>query len=97
MWAPNGDEVFYRSAEGLHSVKLNFDEFENVKFDKAKLINDTPWIDNVGIGYDIHPNGEKFLMVVHKEKEVSEHFNIVLNFGSLITQKFLELDKSNKP
>ena len=97
MWAPNGDEVFYRSAEGLYSVKLNFDEFENVKIGKAKLINDTPWIDNVGIGYDIHPNGEKFLMVVHKEKEVSEHFNIVLNFGSLITQKFLELGKSNKP
>ena len=79
------------------AIDLSFDELENIKIGEAKLINDTPWVDNVGIGYDVHPNGEKFLMVVHKEKEVSEHFNIVLNFGSLITQKFSKLDKSSKP
>ena len=97
MWSPNGDEVFYRSSSGLYSVKLDFDQFENVAIGETKLINDTPWIDNVGIGYDIHPSGDKFLMVVHKEKEVSENFNIVLNFDSLILEKFSELNKSIRP
>ncbi len=97
MWSPNGDEIFYRSSKGLYSVKLNFDEFENVIIGETKLIIDIPWIDNVGIGYDIHPSGDKFLMVVHKEKEVSDNFNIVLNFDSLIIKKFLELNKSINP
>ena len=77
MWSPNGDEVFYRSSSGLYSVKLDFDQFENVVIGETKLINDTPWIDNVGIGYDIHPSGDKFLMVVHKEKEVSDNDGVL--------------------
>ena len=51
----------------------------------------------VGIGYDVHPSGEKFLMVVHEEEEVSDHFNIVLNFDALIEQKFAELKNNGQP
>ena len=79
----------------MYSVKLDFDQFENVVIGETKLINDTPWIDNVGIGYDIHPSGDKFLMVVLEKK--SENFNIVLNFDSLILEKFSELNKSISP
>ena len=43
---------------------------------------------NPGIGHTIHPNGDKFLVVVPEKEEVSDHFKIVLNFDALIEQKF---------
>jgi len=94
-WAPDGKEVFYRSAQGLFSVPLEFDSNDGVKIGTPELIINIPWIDNHGIGYDVHPSGEKFLVVVHEKEEVSDHFNIVLNFDALIEEKFAEL-KNNK-
>jgi Tol biopolymer transport system component len=94
-WAPDGKEIFYRSAQGLFSVPLEFDSNDGVKIGTPELIINIPWIDNHGIGYDVHPSGEKFLVVVHEKEEVSDHFNIVLNFDALIEEKFAEL-KNNK-
>jgi WD40 repeat protein len=93
-WSPNGKEIFYRSAQGLYSVPLEFDSSAGVKIGTPELIINIPWIDNHGIGYDVHPSGEKFLVVVHEKEEVTDHFNIVLNFDSLIEQKFAELNNS---
>ena len=56
-----------------------------------------PWIDNPGIGYAVHPSGEKFLVVMHEKEEVVDHFNIVLNFDALIEQKFAELKNNSQP
>ncbi len=97
MWSPSGNEIFYRSAQGLYSVSLEFDSPNNVKIGTPELIINIPWIDNHGIGYDVHPSGEKFLMIVHEEEEVSDHFNIVLNFDALIEQKFSELKNNKQP
>jgi len=96
-WSPDGDEIFYRSAQGLYSVPLEFSSNQEVKIGAPELIINTPWIDSHGIGYDVHPSGEKFLMVVHEEEEVSDHFNIVLNFDALIEQKFAELKNNGQP
>ena len=95
-WNPNGNELFYRGAQGLYSVPLEFDSSNNVKIGNATLVVNTPWIDNPGIGYDVHPSGEKFLMVVHEEEEVTDHFNIVLNFDALIEEKFAELKNNSQ-
>ena len=95
MWSPGGNEIFYRSAQGLYSVPLEFDSNNNVIIGTPKLIINIPWIDNHGIGYDVHPSGDKFLVVVHEKEEVTDHFNIVLNFDALIEQKFAEL-KNNR-
>ncbi|MBL59053.1 MAG: hypothetical protein CMO75_05215 [Verrucomicrobiales bacterium] len=96
-WSPNGDELFYYGSQGMYSVPLKFNENEGVEIGKATLLFEKPWIDNPGIGYAIHPNGDKFLMVVHEEEEVSAHFNIVLNFDTLIEQKFAELKNNSQP
>jgi hypothetical protein len=81
----------------MYSVPLKFNENGGVEVGKATLLFNTPWIDNPGIGYAVHPSGEKFLVVVHEEEEVSDHFNIVLNFDALIEQKFAELKKNKQP
>ena len=96
-WAPDGKEIFYRSAQGLFSVPLEFDSNDRVKIGTPGLIINIPWIDNHGIGYDVHPSGEKFLVVVHEKEEVSDHFNIVLNFDALIEQNFAELKNNKQP
>ena len=96
-WSPDGKEIFYRSAKGLYSVPLEFDSDGGVKIGPPELIINIPWIDNHGIGYDVHPSGEKFLVVVHEKEEVSDHFNIVLNFDTLIQQKFAELKNNSQP
>jgi Tol biopolymer transport system component len=95
IWAPDGDEIFYRAPQGMYSVPLKFDENGGVEIGKPTLLFSTPWIDNPGIGHAIHPSGDKFLVVVHEKEEVSDHFNIVLNFDALIEEKFAEL-KNNK-
>tara|TARA_Y100001933_G_scaffold182184_1_gene180646 strand:+ start:1449 stop:2849 length:1401 start_codon:yes stop_codon:yes gene_type:complete len=97
IWSPNGDEIFHRAPQGMYRVPLTFDEKGGVEIGKAELLFSTPWIDNPGIGHAIHPSGEKFLMVVHEEKEVSDHFKIVLNFDALIEQKFAELKNKSQP
>jgi len=94
-WSPNGDELFYYGSQGMYSVPLKFNEKGGVEIGKATLLFETPWIDNPGIGYAIHPSGDKFLMVVHEKEEVSDHFKIVLNFDALIEQKFAELKNNN--
>ena len=81
----------------MYSVPLKFNENGGVEIGKATLLFNTPWIDNPGIGYAVHPSGEKFLVVVHEEEEVSDHFNIVLNFDALIEQKFAELKNNKQP
>jgi Tol biopolymer transport system component len=96
-WSPNGEELFYYGSQGMYSVPLKFNENGRVEIGKATLLFDTPWIDNPGIGYAVHPDGDKFLMVVPEEEEVSDHFNIVLNFDALIEQKFAELKNNNQP
>jgi hypothetical protein len=35
-------------------------------------------------------------MVVHEEEEVTDHFNIVLNFDVLIEEKFAELKNNSQ-
>ena len=96
-WSPKGDELFYYGSQGMYTVPLKFNENGGVEIGRATLLFDTPWIDNPGIGYAVHPSGEKFLMVVHEEEEVSDHFNIVLNFDTLIEQKFDELKNNDQP
>ena len=97
MWSPKGDEIFYRGAKGLYSVSLEFDENGGVKIGNPALVVNVPWIDNPGIGYAVHPSGEKFLVVMHEKEEVVDHFNIVLNFDALIEQKFAELKNNSQP
>ena len=91
IWSPNGDEIFYRAPQGMYRVPLEFNQSGGVEIGKATMLFSLPWIDNPGIGHAMHPNGEKFLVVVHEKEEVADHFNIILNFNSLIKQKFLEL------
>ena len=47
--------------------------------------------------YAVHPSGDKFLVVLHEKDEVTEHFNIVLNFDALIEEKFAELKNNSQP
>ena len=96
-WSPNGDEIFYYGYQGLYSVPLKFHEYGGVVIGKTTLLFDTSWIDCPGVGYAVHPSGDKFLMVVPEEEEVSDHFNIVLNFDALIEQKFAELMNNKQP
>jgi|GEM_PF-917542 Tol biopolymer transport system component len=97
VWSPNGNEIYYWAAQGMYRVTITFDETGGADIGEATLLFNTPWIDNPGIGYAMHPSGEKFLVVVHEEDEVADHFNIVLNFDALIEEKFAELINNKQP
>ncbi|GIT38794.1 MAG: hypothetical protein Ct9H300mP7_7150 [Verrucomicrobiota bacterium] len=95
--SPKGDKIYYWAPQGMYSVPLKFDENGGVEIGQAALMFNTPWVDNPGISYAVHPDGDKFLMVVHETEVVTDHFNIVLNFDALIEQKFAELKNNSQP
>ena len=80
----------------MFSTPLTFDENGGVEIGKPTLLFGTSWITHPGTGYAVHPNGDKFLAVVHEKEEENDNFKIVLNLDVLIEQKFSEL-KNNTP
>lgn len=93
VWAPNGKELFYRSGERMIAVSINTSpEFkpgipQKLFEGKYRLY----FTQGFAPGYDIHPDGDKFVMV--KEEEAEENtqtrvqINVVLNWFEELMQR----------
>jgi hypothetical protein len=66
LWSPDGKELFYRSPDGIMAVPV--DTEPTFKLGKPKVLFPDTYISLLGGGseghaWDIHPDGERFLMM----------------------------------
>jgi hypothetical protein len=62
-WAPNGRELFYRSAQGMVAATVTASTSLKVG-GRTVLFDDRPYLSHAyGPAYDVHPDGQRFLMI----------------------------------
>jgi DNA-binding SARP family transcriptional activator len=82
QWARNGRELFYRSAEGMVAVTLASTPEAKV-LRRDVLFDDAPFFAiSDGVAYDIHPDGQRFLMI-RRGSQIRELVVVVNLFDQL--------------
>jgi serine/threonine-protein kinase len=77
LWAPNGRELFYRSGDTMVAVVIEAEPMFRVG--TRSVLFEVAYAHRVSAtNYDIHPDGERFVMV--KSEEVSPELIVVLNW-----------------
>lgn len=77
-WAPNGRELFYRSAGGMIAVSV--ETGAGFRVGQANVLFEAnPYADRAIRDYDVTPDGERFLMIKPKT-EANRRLTVVLNW-----------------
>ena len=92
IWSPKGDALYFFMGGGTGGrfVKAEFDPESSKdpigKIDKRFYVK---WIDNPGSSYDVHPEEEKFLLIVPKSpfKKIRE-IRVLLNIQNELNSLF---------
>ena len=81
MWSPDGRELFYRSPDAIMAVSVKTDP--TLTLDTPKSLFPNNYIGQ----FDIHPDGQRFLMMKHVASSDDQtalerlcKINIVLNW-----------------
>ena len=61
-WSPDGLELFYRAPAGMMAVPV-LETAPTLSVGSPELLFDTPYVSGPTGNYDIHPDGQRFLMV----------------------------------
>ena len=89
IWSPNGDALYFFQSEG-RLVKAEFNpDISKDPVGKIEEIFQIKWIDNPGSSYDVHPEEEKFLLIVPKSpfKKIRE-IRVLLNIQNELNSLF---------
>ena len=73
LWSPDGRELFYFSGNKMMAVAIQSEPnftygISQVLFERSSL----------ALGYDIHPDGQRFLMIKPATEEVSAPTELIL-------------------
>jgi len=83
VWAPDGNELFYRNRDKMMVVTIETDPV--FKRGTPRKLFEGYWAkDNkrkTRASYDIHPDGDRFLMIEQEEEKRINHINVVLNWS----------------
>lgn len=85
VWAPDGRELFYREGDKMMAVSVETQP--SLKLGIPELLFEKPYIfDSRNTQYDIHPDGNRFLMI-KSDESTSNKINIVLNWFEVLKNK----------
>ena len=73
-WNPRGGELFYR--KGNQWMTVDIDTEPKFQAGKPRLLFEAVFMD----GYDVAPDGQRFLMVDPRREAQSTQINVVLNW-----------------
>ena len=82
LWSPSGDRLYYRSENGRRVFAVDVTNRDPIQFGGEKLLfegrfePDIPW----GRKWDIHPDGDRFLMLQIGSPEPVEWIRVVKNW-----------------
>ena len=80
-WAPSGRELFYRNGQKMMAVDIQTDP--TFVAGRPRMLFEGPyWNTTPGRGYDVSPDGRRFLMIPGAEPEPVDatHGIVVLNW-----------------
>ena len=80
LWAPNGQELYYRNRDWMMSVSITSEEPFRVA--KPRPLFEAHYDDGGSAypGYDITPDGQKFVMIRSEHEYVATQINVTLNW-----------------
>ncbi|MBL8965107.1 MAG: protein kinase [Phycisphaerae bacterium] len=81
VWSVDGKELFFRSGQKLMAVAVTLEP--RFSADRPQLLFEANFTarGNSGLaGYDVHPDGQRFVMVGHRTGVDGANVNIVLNW-----------------
>lgn len=87
VWAPNGQEIYYRSGDKLMVVAVETEPTFRKQDAPQKLFEVTSPRNVTAAMYDVHPDGDRFLMVKVEENLTGNQINVVLNWFEELKQK----------
>jgi serine/threonine protein kinase len=80
VWSPDGRELFFQSKSRLMAVAIETEPVFKPGF--ARKLFEGPYRENIYFpAFDIHPDGNRFLMTRFEEKKRVNHLKLVLNFS----------------
>jgi serine/threonine-protein kinase len=80
LWAPNGQELYYRNRDWMMSVSITSEEPFRVA--KPRPLFEAHYDDGGSAypGYDITPDGNKFVMIRSEHEHVATQIHVTLNW-----------------
>jgi hypothetical protein len=92
LWSPKGDRLYYRSEAGTRVYAVDVVRTDPLRFGQETLLFDGSFAPPIKWGrkWDIHPDGDRFLMLEHENMDPVEGIRVVTNW-------FTELERLVPP
>lgn len=91
VWSPDGRELFYREKSKMMAVSI--ETSPSFKAGKPKMLFEKMYYSySYTSSYDIHPDGNRFLMIEAEEEPDSNQISIVLNWDEEL-KRLVPVDK----
>jgi Tol biopolymer transport system component/predicted Ser/Thr protein kinase len=82
LWSPSGDRLYYRSANGTRVFAVDVLDHDPLRFGREELLFEGDFAGGVVFGskWDIHPDGDRFLMLLVEHSEGPSGIRVVTNW-----------------
>jgi serine/threonine protein kinase/Tol biopolymer transport system component len=82
IWSPKGDRLYYRSEDGRHVFAVDVLSKNPLRFGTEKLLFEGRFAPAIRWGrkWDIHPDGDRFLMLQLESSDAVEGIRVVTNW-----------------
>jgi eukaryotic-like serine/threonine-protein kinase len=87
IWSPDGMELFYRDEDRLMSRPIDLNPTFTIRGQPQQLFTGDFLSSPHNSEYDVHPDGNRFIMVEEVQGASLTHINIVLNFDEELKRK----------
>jgi serine/threonine-protein kinase len=82
LWAPSGDRLYYRSSDGTRVYAVDVLGHDPLRFGREEQLFEGEFAGGVVFGskWDIHPDGDRFLMLRTEHPESPKGIRVVTNW-----------------
>ena len=83
LWSPSGDRLYYRSLNGRQTFAVEVVSGDPLQFGQENLLFESRLISpgiRWGRKWDLHPDGDRFLMLQAESSQSAEEIRVVVNW-----------------
>ena len=88
LWSPSGDRIYYRSVNGKQIFAVNILDSDPLRLGPEQLLVEGDFAPGIRFGrkWDIHPDGERFLVLKIETSETPKVIRVVRNWFNELEQ-----------